>query len=69
MVAILTNPAVSAEEFLALPDSERFELVDGQLVERHMSALSSLVEGRVFTRIDLHCGKNDLGWHAFTGAS
>jgi len=61
MSATLTKP-ITPEEFLALPDSVRYELVNGELVERPMSALSSLVEGRVFKRVDDHCEKQKLGW-------
>lgn len=43
------------EELLALPDANNYELVDGELVERHMSVRSSLVEGRVYFLIAAHC--------------
>jgi Uma2 family endonuclease len=47
-------------ELLALPDSFRYELVDGQRVERNMSVLSSLVEGNVYFKLRQHC--ESLGW-------
>jgi len=34
------------EDLLTTPDSHRFDLVDGQLVERHMGAESSWVAQR-----------------------
>ena len=37
----------SPEEFLSLPDSEGYELVDGHLVERNVSELSSCVGARI----------------------
>jgi Uma2 family endonuclease len=40
----------TAEEYDALEDRERYELVDGRLVERHMSYLSSAI-AMVFARI------------------
>ena len=41
----------TADSLLLMPDGERYELVDGQLVERDMGALSGWVGGEVFGRI------------------
>jgi Uma2 family endonuclease len=45
-----------------MPDGKNYELVDGVLVERNMSALSSLVAGELLTRVNLYCKTHDLGW-------
>lgn len=39
------------EDLLAMPDGHRFDLVDGQLVERHMGAESSWVAQQVHHRL------------------
>jgi Uma2 family endonuclease len=50
------------EDLLAMPDSVRFELVNGQLVERNMGWESSLVGGRLLTRLSTHCDSHKLGY-------
>ncbi len=47
-------------DLLAMPDGVGYELVDGQMVERNMSVLSSLVEGNVHFKLRQHC--ETLGW-------
>ena len=42
------------EQFLELDDAHRFELVDGELVERNMGSLSSFVSGKFVTRLTNH---------------
>ncbi|MEO6810196.1 MAG: Uma2 family endonuclease [Isosphaeraceae bacterium] len=53
---------VTPDDLLAMPDGKNYELVDGVLVERNMSALSSLVAGELLTRVNVYCKTNDLGW-------
>ncbi len=57
------------EDLLAMPDGKNYELVDGQLVERGMGAESSLVGGKLFSRLDRFCEDRDLGivWPADNG--
>lgn len=43
--------AVSADDLLTMPDGDRFELVNGELEERNMSALSGWVGGEAFGRL------------------
>lgn len=50
------------EEFLALPDRDRHELIDGRLVEVGMSVLSSWVGGCLYAALFAHCRTNRLGW-------
>jgi Uma2 family endonuclease len=52
---------VTPDELLAMPDAVNFELVDGELVERNMSVLSSLVELRAGRLIGNHCEDKSLG--------
>ena len=40
------------EELLAMPNRKAYELVDGHLVERHMSRLSTWVGGRLYRFLD-----------------
>src|SRR4051812_26092798 len=49
------------EDLLVLPDGDRFELVDGRLVELPMSALSSMVAARVNRLIGIFVDAANLG--------
>ena len=42
------------EQFLEVEDAHRFELIDGNLVERNMGSLSSFVSGKFITRLNSH---------------
>jgi Uma2 family endonuclease len=42
-VSLLASATYTPEDLLAMPDSHRFDLVDGHLVERHMGAESSWI--------------------------
>jgi Uma2 family endonuclease len=52
----------TADEFLALPDRDRYELVDGYLVKQNVSALSSLVAFELGGRIRDHCRAHTPAW-------
>lgn len=43
------------DDLLKMPDANSIELVNGELVEKPVSALSSFVEGRIFAKINDHC--------------
>lgn len=61
-MSIANPPKIyTVEEFLALPDHDRFELVEGELVEVHVSNLSARVAVRLATRIDSYCEGKSLG--------
>src|SRR6187551_2491614 len=49
------------EDLLLMPDGKDFELVDGNLVERPMSALSSWVAGETYGLLREHNRAHDLG--------
>jgi len=69
MATTVTRPPVSPEDLLAMPDGERYEVVDGQLVERPMGADSSRIGGRLYRRLDAFCEEHRLGraWPADCG--
>ncbi|MFO0889838.1 MAG: Uma2 family endonuclease [Isosphaeraceae bacterium] len=50
------------EDLLTMPDAGRFELIGGNLVERHMSALSSFVAAQLVILLGAHCREHQLGW-------
>jgi Uma2 family endonuclease len=50
------------DELLTMPDRKHYELVDGHLVERHVSVLSNWVSGRLFRFIDTFVEEKQLGW-------
>ena len=55
MNAIATKTTYTPEDLLAMPDEKDYELVDGQLVERNMSTLSSWVAGDLYFLIRTYC--------------
>jgi Uma2 family endonuclease len=73
MAAAPTSARYTPEELLALPDGHRFELVRGELVERHMSNESSKIGFEVNRRLgnfiaDHHSGlgfQSDCGLQIF----
>ncbi len=59
--AVATKTHYTPEDLLAMPDGDRFELVDGQPVERNMGLESSWVGGELHFRLRLYCGDHKLG--------
>jgi Uma2 family endonuclease len=57
------------EDLLRMPDGNRYELVDGQLVELNVSIWSSYVAGVIYRILSLHCLANRLGWPFPEGTS
>ena len=51
----------SPEELLNLPDGPRYELIDGQLVERKMGARTSLVAASIIHLLRQHAHTHGLG--------
>jgi Uma2 family endonuclease len=62
MNIIAEKPLLTPEDLEAMPDGDRFELIDGHLVEPSMSMLSSYVGTKLVTRVDGHCQAGNLGW-------
>lgn len=64
-MATVASPTLhTPESFLALPDSDSYELVDGLLVERKMGTWSSYVTGRIFSLLFNYNEANPAG-HVF----
>ncbi len=61
MPATLAQPLLTPDDFLSHPDRDRYELVNGQLVETHMSMESVWIQGQVFRQIDQFVKQNRLG--------
>jgi Uma2 family endonuclease len=61
MSTTTTHDRMTAEQFLKLPDSDGFELVDGQLVERQMGAESSEIAARIIMLIGLFLRTHRIG--------
>lgn len=69
MNAIVAERKYTPEDLLHMPDGDRYELVDGQLVEREMSAWSSYVAGRIHRLVGNFCEPLRLGWTFPEGTS
>ncbi len=61
MSTIAPKRVVTPADLLAMPDAAFYELVDGELVERNVSALSSRVEGIIFSLLNVHCQAPNAG--------
>src|SRR5579864_1637883 len=61
-MAAIDTRQYTAEELLAMPEGVRFELVDGQLVERNGGAISSWVGGILYHFLIAHCLRKNLEW-------
>jgi Uma2 family endonuclease len=53
---------VTPEELMAMPDGGHYELVDGELRERKVSALSNLIALEISGLLHRQCRPHDLGW-------
>ncbi len=60
-MSTVAQPTITADELLRMPDGDRFELVDGELVEREMGSVASWVSGQTFFRLNL-LATNSGGW-------
>jgi Uma2 family endonuclease len=62
MSTITAKTSYTPEVLLAMPDEKNYELVDGHLVERNTSTLSSWVAGELLFLIRSYCQTNPRGW-------
>ena len=62
MSAIADSPQITASDLLTMPDGDRFELVNGELVERNMGWESERVGMNLAAMLWMHCGKHRLGY-------
>jgi Uma2 family endonuclease len=61
MASVSSEVRYTPEDLLAMPDGHRYELINGQLVERNMGAESSRVAQIVNRKIDSYAEANGLG--------
>ena len=61
MSAVAEKTEITPEDLLAMPDEKSYELVDGRLVERHASVLSSWVGGEILCRLGSYLLDNPIG--------
>ncbi|MBI1832759.1 MAG: Uma2 family endonuclease [Planctomycetes bacterium] len=54
-MAIVESRPYTPADLLAMPDSSGVELVDGNLVEKPVSVLSSMVEATTLTQLNVYC--------------
>ena len=59
---------MNADDFLAMPDSKSYELIDGVPVEKHMGAKSDLVATTLAAWLTQFCREHKLG-HVFGGTT
>ncbi len=60
-MSVLQSKPLTPADLLALPDNNNLELVNGEIVEKNVSVLSSRVEGIVFRKLDQFCETNQQG--------
>jgi Uma2 family endonuclease len=61
MSSTISETKLTPEDLLKLPDEMAFELVDGNLVERHMGSESSAIALRIAFLLALYLRDNPLG--------
>src|SRR5687767_12158820 len=61
MALVEARPRYSPEDLLSLPDGERYELVDGELVEKDMGAESDWVATKLIARLENFDPEGSLG--------
>ncbi|WP_435005831.1 Uma2 family endonuclease [Tundrisphaera lichenicola] len=62
MNAVAERTLLTPEELVTLPEEKGFELVDGELVERKVSVLSSWIGCKISRLIGNHVESPHLGW-------
>src|SRR5262245_22290685 len=62
MSTVEAKTRYTPEDLLRMPDGDRYELVNGNLVERKRGAWSSYVAGRILIILDAFCSAHHLGW-------
>lgn len=62
-MAVAAAPSrATPEDLLALPDDRRYELVDGELVEKEMGIEASWIAGELFERLSVFNDQAQNGW-------
>jgi Uma2 family endonuclease len=60
--AVTPKTEVTPEELLGMPDGGHYELIDGELKERGVSALSNLIALEIGSILRNHCRLSNSGW-------
>ncbi len=61
MSTVIEKSQITLEELLSSEDAGRYEIVDGQLVEVHVSNLSTVVSSNLLTLLRTYCRAQGLG--------
>ena len=61
-MSAIAEARYSAADLLKMSDGDRFELVNGELVEKNMGWESSRIGLRLARFLDAHCDSHQLGW-------
>jgi Uma2 family endonuclease len=61
-MSTVAEQVYTPDDLLTMPDRKRYELVDGHLVQRHMSLLSSWVGGQLHFELSRFLREHQLGW-------
>jgi Uma2 family endonuclease len=69
MATVETEKRYTPEDLLTMPGGNRYELVDGQLVEKSMSFWASYVSGRLHFRLESFSQANQPGWVVSEGTT
>ena len=69
MTAIAEHPSMTADDLLALRDGDRFELVNGEMVERNMGWESERIGTNLIGLLWAVCQQGGLGWVNGSNAS
>jgi Uma2 family endonuclease len=69
MSTLATKTLYTPQDLLRMPDGNRYELVDGELVEHNMSFWANYVSGEIYARLRDHGRANNLGWVAPEGTT
>jgi Uma2 family endonuclease len=69
MNSVSTAKRHTPEDLLCMPEGDRYELVDGQLVEYNKSFWASYIAGRILNRLLTCCDAHQLGWVLTEGTS
>lgn len=62
MTVLAKEHRYTPDDLLAMPDGERYELVGGELMERHMGLLESVIGDKLQRLIGNYVEANHLGW-------
>jgi Uma2 family endonuclease len=57
-----TSPTFTPDDLLTMPEPNQFELIDGELVEIQVSALTSWIAAELLSRIRNQCDPSRLAW-------